>query len=220
MNQFYIFLSLFLVMNVQQICGQHHLTKTVTSLQEFTALAEKGTWKTVQQKDGITIKYRSLIISDSLKTRELSASFITSTVKDSVLSYLKFPSKIKLWNSNFKEISILEDNESHWISHTIYNIPYPFSQQDLVAENRFFHKGFSTLISSRAIPNYMQPLKNHSREKFHLAEWKLTTLSNTETLLTYSVVSIAKSNIPRFIKDPIIQNKLLNSLLDLKKTLK
>ncbi|WP_459210369.1 SRPBCC family protein [Aquimarina rhabdastrellae] len=219
MNRFVILSLIMSISFFNTVYTQQHSLDHITSLHQLTTLSQKGDWKIAKQKDGVSIKYRTLRFKNSLKTRELSIDFTVSSATDSILHYIKSPLKIQQWNKNFREIDILQDQDSTWISHTLYDIPYPFSQQDLVALHEIKNTDTAVYISSRAKPDYIPLLKDTTREKFHFEQWKITPLSGHKTAVTFSVVSIASSNIPRFIKDPIIQQRLLNSFLNLKNAL-
>jgi glutamine amidotransferase PdxT len=66
------------------------------------------------------------------------------------------------------------------------------------------------------LPGYIEPLKNVTRQQLYFGKWELIAHNNTTTEVKFSALSVSKSGIPRFIRDPIIQRKLLNSFSSLK----
>lgn len=203
--------------NVQ---AQNESLDTINTLQEFVSISKKGKWKEVKNKQGVSLNYRDLVFSNAIKTRELSAKFkLNSSNLDLAIAYIKLPKHIKLWNSSVKDVSILRNNDTVWVSHTTYNIPFPFKQQDLVALFTIKEKDNSLIISSKSLPNFIKPLKGVNREGFNLSEWRLTECVGGTIDVEFCAISLTNSSIPRFLKDPIIQRKLLSSFIKFKETL-
>jgi hypothetical protein len=115
-----------------------------------------------------------------------------------------------------RSINVFQQDGSSWITHTVYDIPYPLSQQDLVVKNVMIRDKQRIIILLSAIPDYIEPLKNVNRQQLYFGKWDLKILDNSCTEVKFSVLSFSKSRVPRFMRDPIIQNKLFNSFVSLK----
>ncbi|WP_196885311.1 START domain-containing protein [Aureivirga sp. CE67] len=191
-----------------------------TDLEQFTELASKSEWKIAKKRKGIVLKYRKLKFSDTLEVREMKAEFSVFGSLNKMYEVLKSPKKIEQWNENVKDMKILQDMDSTWISHYMYKIPHLFTQQDLVIEHVAKKKGNGFVITAFAKPKYIPDVKDFRREKFYLSEWRVMPAMSGQLSVEFSVVSISDSKIPRFIKDPIIQNKLIDSFLNLQKLMK
>ena len=201
------------LLNVQT---QNKSLDSIKTLKEFVAFSKKGKWKEARNKKGVTLNYRDLLFYD-IETRLLSAKFkLKYNNIDSLISHIKEPKYIKLWNSSVKDVDILKNEDTNWISHTTYAIPFPFKQQDLVARSTISKEGNSLIISSKSLPNYIQLKKGINREGYNLSEWRLTKSINGIIDVEFSTISLTNSSIPRFLKDPIIQRKLLSSFIKLK----
>jgi hypothetical protein len=210
--------TLFLTLiNVQ---AQNESLDNVKTLKAFVSIAKKGKWKEVKYKKGVSLNYRDLVVSDTIKTRQLSAKFkLNYCTIDSIISHIKLPKHVKLWNDGVKDIRLLKNEGSSWISHATYNIPFPFKQQDLVTYSTLSQEGNLYIISSTSLPNFIKPQKGVTREGYNLSEWRLTIAANEIIDVEFCAISLTKSNIPRFLKDPIIRRKLVNSFINLKDNL-
>nr|WP_299337801.1 hypothetical protein [Allomuricauda sp.] len=214
-----IMIILMIIILCRQAFGQNTALDSVTDLNEFERLAEKGPWEIAKQKKGVTLSYRKLKVADTLNIRELSASFKTSSSIDSIIAYIKQPPKIKEWNEAVRFNELLYGEDSTWVSHTTFDIPYPFPQQELVSKYTINHKDKKVIVSSRSVPNYITLKKGINRERYNWGNWLLLPLDNGLVQVTFSAVSLSNSSIPRFIKDPIIKRKLVNSFIKLKNQL-
>ncbi len=120
------------------------------------------------------------------------------------------------WNEGLRSMKLLKQDGSVWITHTLYDIPYPFSQQDLVVKNIIVPDKQKVTILLSSLPEFIKPIKNTTRQKFYFGKWELTPVNNETTEVRFSVLSFSESRIPRLIRDPIIHNKLFHSFLNLK----
>lgn len=202
------------------IWSQSNTLPTVTNFDEFIKLAEKGKWIEARNTNDIQISYRSLSLNKNIKTREMRISLaITPCELDSIIKYIKTPNLIKQWNKSVRKVKLLENNPNNWIIHTTYKIPFPFAQQDLVASYHLKRDTDSFTLLSESIPDYIPVKKGITREGYNLSKWYINNSNNEKTTITFSVISLSNSSIPRFIKDAIIQRKLLNSFINLKESL-
>lgn len=183
----------------------------IRNLEEFVATARKEDWKQSKQKNGITISYRKLELFETIKTRELLLEFTVSGTMDSILSQIKQPDNLSSWNDGIKSAKVLKENGPSWILHTVYKIPFPFSQQDLVASYSIEKRKDTIIISSKSLPDYIKPIKGVTREGYNLSQWLLISKKNGHFEIKFSAISITNSSIPRWIKDPLIQRMLIKS---------
>lgn len=219
MKKIIVLVCITTIVNIAKALAQNNVLDSITELRQFTAMARVSDWEPVKQKQGVLVKYRKLNIGDTLKVRELSVHFTVNASLDSIVFNLKQPFKIEIWNEVVRESSLLKNGDSNWISHIIYNIPYPFSQQDLITGYTLKNVNKNIVITTRSLPGYIAPLKGVHRERFNLGQWVLSPDNSGKISVTFSAVSLSNAKIPRFIKDPIIQKKLLNSFIKLKNLL-
>jgi hypothetical protein len=179
-------------------------------------LADCRDWEKVRDEKGVKIRTRWLLFGDTVKTREISLSFITDADTKDILVNLMQPEKVMKWNEGVRSFQLLKNEGSTWITHTVYDIPYPLSQQDLVVRNVMLQEGKRTVILVTALPGYISLLENINRQQLYFGKWELSPSGNGFTEVKFSAVSFSKSGIPRFIRDPIVFNRLFNSFLKLK----
>jgi hypothetical protein len=196
--------------------AQQKSWNTMEDIRQVTMLASAGKWETIKQDKGVTLSSRWLTFGDSLKTREISSRFVADADIQSVLAHLLHPGKVLAWNDGARSMKVLNREEHTWITHTVYDIPYPFSQQDLVVKNTMLAENGKTIILISALPDFIAPLKNVTRQQLYFGKWELVPLDSRTTRVSFSAISFSKSGIPRFVRDPVIQNKLFNSFVRLK----
>lgn len=200
--------------------AQNESLDNINTLQELVSKAKKGKWKQVKHENSVSLNYRDLVISGAIETRELSAKFkLYSCNIDSIISHIKLPNHVRLWNDGVRDVNILKNDDTNWISHTTYDIPFPFKQQDLVTLSTISQEDNILILSSKSLPNFIKPQKGITREGYNLSEWRLTKSPNGIIDVEFCAVSLTKSNIPRFLRDPIVQRMLLNSFINLKEGL-
>ena len=203
MKKILVLICITTMVNIAKTLAQNNVLDSITELQQFTAMARVSDWKPVKQKQGILVKYRKLNIGDTLKTRELSVHFTVKAPLERIVFSLKHPFKIEAWNEAVRKSSLLKNGDSNWISHIIYDVPYPFTQQDIITAYALKNINKNIVITTRSLPEYIAPLKGMRRERFNLGQWVLSPDDSGKISVTFSVVSLSNAKIPRFIKDPI-----------------
>lgn len=189
---------------------------TMDDIRQVTKLATSTPWETIREEKGVKLSSRWLTFGDSLKTREIAAYFIVDADSRGILDCLMNPIKMVEWNDGVRSLNVYKQDGSTWITHTVYDIPYPLSQQDLVVKNVMIRDKQKIIILLSAIPDYIEPLNNVNRQQLYFGKWELFSIENSCTEVKFSVLSFSKSRVPRFMRDPIIQNKLFNSFIRLK----
>lgn len=199
------------------ILAQTSTVESINSFDEFIEFSKKSKWKQARERQGVSIYYRNLNLFNEIKTRQIAARFkLKSSSIDSIVAQIKQPNKIESWNEAVREVKLLQNNDLDWISHTVYEIPFPFTQQDLVAHYFLEKKNDKLIISSKSLPDYIDAKDGFRREGVSFSQWKLIPLENGELFVEYSALTLSNTRIPAFIKDPIIQQKLLNSFIKFK----
>jgi len=191
----------------------------IENLQSFVAAAKKEKWKTRKQKDGVTISYRDLQLFDTINTRELMLKLTISGTIDSIVAQIKQPGNLTFWNEGIRKATLLRDHKDNWILHTVYKVPWPFAQQDIVAFYSIEQRKDTIVIFSKSLPNFIKPIKGSTREGYNLTQWLIISKSNKLFEIKFSAISITNSSIPRWIKDPMIRRMLRKSFLRFKNRL-
>jgi len=196
--------------------GQPKSWMAMEDIRQVTEIASVTSWEILKQDKGVTLSCRWVSFGDSIKSREIASHFVVSADVQCVLTNLIQPHKLLTWNDDARSLELLSSDDSTWITHTVYDIPYPFSQQDLVAKHVLLKENEKTIILMFALPDYIAPLKNVTRQQLYYGKWELSQVDDRTTEVHFSAISFSKSGIPRFIRDPIILHKLFHSFLRLK----
>jgi hypothetical protein len=205
-----------LIINMTTVEAQQVSLKNSKKISQIIALASCGPWETIRQDQGVDLKSRWLYFGDTLKSREISSRFVVNAAMPDVLANLTHPERFRDWNDGVRSVSIVKRNDTSWVTHIVYDIPQPFSQQDLVIMHEMTTELRSIIIHMYAVPDAVPPLKNVTRQRFYFGQWEIRAINNTHTEVKFSAISFSQTNIPRFIRDPILQNKLMRSFIRLK----
>ena len=197
------------------IDAQNTLSKKL-SIDYLIAQASCSEWQLVKEGDGVNIHTRWLNFGDSIKTREIAIRFITVASVNDVLYNLRSKLALKQWNNNVRELQVLNSTDSTWVTHMVFDIPYPLSQQDLVTKNTIVEHSENLVIDVQAQPELVEIRDNIIRQQYYYGQWLIKVLDSNRIEVRFSAISFSKSNIPRFIRDPIVQSKLLSSFIKLK----
>lgn len=180
------------------------------------AITKFSNWETLRNEEGILMTSRWLIFADTIRSREMALIFEVNCFPERIVYHLRHPSSLKLWNDGTRSANTLYQNDSIWITHLTYDIPFPFKKQDIVIKNMQRSSCSLIRIQSASIPDYIPRLPNCYRQYNFGANWTLKRLSDNKTRVWYSAVSLTSTGIPGIIRDPIVQGKLFNSMRLLK----
>lgn len=205
-----------LIINERPSSAQHIPLMNMKEINKVIALASCGEWETIRQDQGVTLRSRWLTFGDTLKTREISSRFVVNTHMHGVLANLMEPGRFQAWNDGVRSVRMLQRSDSSWITHIVYDIPQPFSQQDMVIMHEMKTEERRILVHMYAVPDAVPPLKNGNRQRLYFGQWEIRAINSTRTEVRFSAISFSQTNIPRFVRDPIIQNKLMRSFIRLK----
>lgn len=67
---------------------------------------------------------------------------------------------------------MFQQDASTWITHTVYDIPYPISQQDLIVKNEMIRENEKVIILLSAIPDIIKPIKYVNRQQLYFGNWE------------------------------------------------
>ena len=215
----YLFILIIALASSNICIAQNKELNAIGNLQEFVAAAKTENWKHAKQKNGITISYRKVVLFDTIKTRELRVNFTVAGTIDSILAQIKQPDKLRSWNNGVRSAKVLKDNDTNWVLYTEYKIPFPFSQQDLVASYNIKKRKNTVVISSKSLPDFIKPKKGITREGYNLSQWLVVSKNNGLFEIKFSAISLTNSGIPRWIKDPVLRGMLIKSFSKFKNRL-
>ncbi|MFC2100284.1 START domain-containing protein [Bacteroidota bacterium] len=168
-------------------------------------------WKQVKNSDNIIIYERLIKVENSRKVRQLKASMTVKAEISEVLSVIKDDKKAKKWQSGVKSFHHLKCiDKENWYSYSLYAIPWPLNNQDIVTKYQVIHSPKSNTIKIKmtGVPDYIPVKKGISRISHYCGRWVLTPIHNGSCKVDYYVYSKQKSSFPKWVVDPIVRNNL------------
>lgn len=202
------------------VSAQPDEVKSSTSLSQLLQHVVIGEWGDADESDGVTIWYRDIEFSNGDETRQLKAEFTLHASLDTILHYMKQPELVAKWNEGFSSCSMLEDNGNHWVLYSVYDIPFPLTKKDLVADYRLHYEGNNVIVNTYPRPEYKAEVKGYERERYNFNEWTLIRMDKDHYKAVFNVITLSSSSVPNFIKDPIIQRTLIKSFVQLREAVK
>ena len=168
-------------------------------------------WETCRKTDRIEMQYRWVNMGDTLDTREMRAFFSVHAEPDDILRQFYDNNRVNLWAAGSSYCRIYGYNGDEWVQHTIFDIPKPFTKQDLVVRYRLICSSDSLRIVMEPAPEYLPAIKGIERMHDYAGEWVLIPGAEGITRIEFHSVSFVPPRFPRFIQDPILRNILLRS---------
>lgn len=169
-------------------------------------------WETARKSDKVVLQYRWLNVGDSLKTREMRILFSVRAPHGNVVRNLKEAKQVKEWSIGLREFKTYNVSDNSWVAYSLYDIPRPFPQQDLVTAYKVYNQRGNTVINISAMPGFKEKLPQVKRLEHFKGKWVLHPATNGETPVEFYSISYTAPMLPRFIQDPILQRLLIRSI--------
>ncbi|MFB6317454.1 hypothetical protein [Saccharicrinis sp. FJH54] len=176
---------------------------------DFEVLSD---WKTAKESDGIVISYRWINISDTFKTREMKTVLFIDATPETIIKQFKSDEKLNYWTAGSRNCSVLQHKDNQWITHTTYDMPWPFTSNDLITRYRAVISDAYTTLTMECIPDFIPVQPDVSRIKHYSAYWILKPQQNGGTKVEFCTVSFTRPLFPRFIQDPVLQDIMIDSM--------
>ncbi|MDA3905422.1 MAG: hypothetical protein PF484_05030 [Bacteroidales bacterium] len=176
-------------------------------------------WKLAKKSGDIELSYRRIEVGDTLTTRQMQISFFVDSEPKKIIKMFKDADKLTTWSAGIKKCEILQNEEARWTTYSLYNIPWPFEQKDLITEYQMVESSPTITLFMNAKPNQLPYYEDISRVEKYEGYWTFVPLENGKTRVEFYTVAFTKPKVPRFIQDPIIQSVLIDSINKLKTAL-
>jgi hypothetical protein len=187
----------------------------------FDLESEKhGKWRLAREDYGIKIFTRWVNVHDNLKVRQLKGEMIVDRPVAHVAELIVDEDVVPQWlNRVLEHKNLKESGPDEFITYTLFNLPWPFENQDLVAKNIVSKSGEGTIIKIDGMPEFIPEKQGVSRIEEFEGLWRLTRLNNGKTKVEYTIITKTKPIAPRWITDPIINNNFWTTMSNLQKML-
>jgi hypothetical protein len=176
-------------------------------------------WEEVRNNNGVITYVRWLHYSNGSKTRERKGDMQADCSLKKTVEVLTDPTETKKWMSGVSENYLLsKSNPSEWYTYTLYSIPWPFNNRDLVSafaiKTNPVNKTVIINIVSRA--DHVPPKPGIERLEDYSATWTITETAPQKVHIEFSAMSDTPPMFPRYIQDPIIEKMFHNNLVRLR----
>jgi hypothetical protein len=168
-------------------------------------------WVTNYHNDQVTLDYRWILIGDTLKTREVRASFVVHAGKDIILSQLRNARSLEQWAVRAQLCKIFDQSDDNWITYTLFDVPWPLTRQELVTISNIVENNKGITISMEAYPEYLPRNPGVKRIQQYNGKWIITSVNDQQTRIEFYSASYTKPVVPRKLQDPVVQRILANS---------
>ncbi len=181
-----------------------------------------GDWEEVRNTNGVKTYVRWIQHGNGKETRERKGETQVNCSLRKTIEILTDASATVKWMSGVTENYLLSrSNPAEWYTYTLYNIPWPFNNRDLVSmfeiQNNPGGKSVVINISSRA--DYVPPKPGIERLENYRATWTITETAPQKVQIEFCAISDTPPLFPRYIQDPVIEKMFHNNLVRLKELL-
>ena len=178
-----------------------------------------GQWETTKNSEGVQTYVRWIENTEGIKTRERKGEmFINCTVEDAI-SIITNARSTEHWMKNVKEsFDIKRINSFEWYTYTLFNIPWPFENRDLVSSNiiKTNIEKDSANINIISREDYIPSKSGIKRLTDYTANWGIVRISEEKVRVTFTAITNTPPMFPRWIQDPVLEHIFHNNLVNLK----
>jgi hypothetical protein len=169
-------------------------------------------WVLEKEEEEIRISYRWIRPASQSRVREMKAEFTVDAPVTTIVEQLQNSEKIRNWQTSIQKCEVTELEDQQWLTYLQFELPWPFRSKDLVTRNTLLKDGKNTIINSKSTPDAV-PVKNKVNRILSMdSQWNFNPLQHDKTFVVYTTISYDEPEFPRFIADPIIQNRLVTTL--------
>jgi hypothetical protein len=182
-------------------------------------VAGYGKWEMVKSSHDVQTYVRWVKTSEGTITRERKGEMIIECTVDDVTDILTDSKSSAKWMRNVKESFELKRlNRFEWYNYTLFNIPWPFENRDLVSFLTMKTSPDRDRVDIHIISEdeYIPHKSRIERLTNYIANWSIIRVSNCRIKITFSAITNAPPMFPRWIQDPVVENLFHNNLIHLK----
>ena len=172
-------------------------------------------WKFVKEKDGIKI-YTRVESNSSWKSFKGEVTF--QATMDKVCSMLGNNKNNDWWDKAITDVKVLGYKENKFIQYyMVYNLPWPFTNRDIVTETKVTTDTVSgaRIYNARPLPNKVPEKSNLVRIKEYKQTWTVQPVDKGFVHITFEGSINPGGNIPPWLYNMVITEtplKMLHSL--------
>ncbi len=169
---------------------------------------ETSNWQTARETEQLKLQYRWI---DSIDTREVRILFSVKANHNQIINCIRNPRLAKQWAVGVKDYRVYDMSPDKWIAYSLYKIPKPFADQDLITRYEIVNESSEVKITITALSDYLERISGVNRQQNYSGKWILKETQNGITQIQFYSISYTKPLVPRFMQDPITQRVLIRS---------
>lgn len=180
----------------------------------LSAQETEAGYEIVRQDEKITLYERwTNFPGSTVNSRQIKCIFQTPVSLDKMFICITNEAKIKEWQSHIVEHKYIPKNDSSWHTYSLYDIPWPLTDQDYLLSYSIKERSESRLVLSfeYSLNEKLAPVKEDVDRMPTIGQWEFVKLSNGYTQVTYIATSKPVSY-PRFITDRIVRNNIMSTM--------
>ena len=178
-----------------------------------------GQWETIKNSEGVQTYVRWIENTEGIRTRERKGEMVIDCTIEDAVRIITNAKSTEHWMKNVKEsFDIKRVNSFKWYTYTLFNIPWPFENRDLVSSNTIktnIEKD-STIISIISREDYFPFKSGIKRLTGYTANWGIVRITEEEVRVTFTAITSTPPMFPRWIQDPILEHIFHKNLVNLK----
>ena len=175
---------------------------------------EKDEYVIVRQDEKITLYERwTPFPGTATNARQVKGVFHVVTSLNNMFATIHQEAKIKAWQKSIVEFKFIPKTDTTWLIYSLYEIPWPLTNQDYLLSYRLLEKNDNRIILSfeHSSDVALAPIKDDVDRTPTFGTWVLDKVSTEKIKVTYTVTSMPVSY-PRFITDRIVRNNLMSTM--------
>lgn len=183
---------------------------------------KNGQWIEARTSDGLKTYYRWGKTKEGNPFRERKGEMEIMCSLHDALKVLSDPQRTSEWMYGIEESKMLErPANNEWYTYTLFSMPWPFNQRDMVSLNRIMHETSLGITTIEVIcrENHIPPNDEVIRLTDYRAQWRIADKGPNKIYLVFTAASSTPPAFPRYIQDPVIEKLFHNNLVRLKKLL-
>ena len=178
-----------------------------------------GQWETTKNSEGVQTYVRWIEIAEGIRTRERKGEMVIDCTVEDATSIITNARSTEHWMKNVKEsFDIKRVNSHEWYTYTLFNIPWPFENRDLVSSNiiKTNIEKDSANINIISREDYIPSKSGIKRLTDYTANWGIVRITEEKVKVTFTAITNTPPMFPRWIQDPVLEHIFHNNLVNLK----
>ncbi|WP_289054414.1 START domain-containing protein [Carboxylicivirga marina] len=180
---------------------------------------KENEWTCVKSNKGIQLYERWVQINDTLFVRERKGELITNCSLKKTEDYLRDHSTVCDWMKGIKSVQSIS-TDSGQLVHMVIQLPWPFSNRDLLARYHFYKiDGKTSVVQVKSDKTVTMPDNRFIRIKHYVATWRLEQINEQQTKIVFETFSNEAPIFPQWIQEPVLKKIFMSNLKRLKSRL-